>query len=123
MKHIVPIFLNNKFQDGEIECPDTYKCGDYEIEFSPVQTCPLGTVPENIGEYKIVYSVIINAASTKSREQIMQEVKGKYAEVIKDDKPYVEMRDMWDNTKIRETQKFNYEERCPACGEILNNDW
>jgi hypothetical protein len=125
MRHIVPIFSNNNCYEGEIECPDTYKCGDYEIEFSPIQTCPPGTVPESIGEYKIVYGMTINVTSTKSREQILQEVKEKYGNVINNDKPYVEMRDMWDNTKIREVEisKVDYTERCPACGEAIDNDW
>lgn len=123
MKRVVTICSGNIYENVNIECPDTYKCGDYEIEFSPVQTCPPGTVPESISEYKIVYGVVVNVASTKSKEQIIQEVKEKYVEVIKNDEPYTTLLDMWDNTKIREVQKYNYEERCPACGEVLDNDW
>lgn len=103
MKHIVPIFLNNKFQDGEIECPDTYKCGDYEVGFSPIQTCPPGVIPESLDEYKIVYSIVINTTSTKSKEQIIKEVKEKYADIVKNDKPCAVMIDMWDNKSRTDT--------------------
>jgi hypothetical protein len=123
MKHIVPIVYNSIWAECEIESPDPYKCGDYEIEFIPVQTCSPGTVPESISEYKIVYDLVINTASLKSKEHIIQEVKEKYAEVIKNDEPYTTLLDMWDNTKIRERKECLCEEHCPNCGEVINNDW
>ncbi len=123
MKHIVSIFSNRKFQEREIECPDEYKCGDYEVGFSPIPTCPPGVIPESLDEYKIVYGVIINVTSTKSKEQIIKEVKEKYADIVKNDEPYTVMNDIWDNTKIREVVVYDLHERCPHCGEVTSNDW